>query len=136
MEYLSIFFLGIFSVILTIRYKRFCLGDFIEIRWNHQPMLFIAIVGLFCLCAIVCLFNVLAMFSRAVLSDECLKILNTIASSSFCFVFLAIFIMVKKITIKKKIYTWEENPFIRSLFVVAAFLLSFSFLKDLLALFF
>lgn len=135
MEYLSIFLISLVTATLTIRCKRFWLGDFIEIRWNNQPVLFILVAGLLYLCAIDGLFNGLSMFSSTVFSDDFLKKLNTIVSFSFCFVFLIVFIMVKKITIKKKNYTWEENSLIRSIFVVVPFFLSVFFLREYLLYF-
>ncbi len=122
------FFLAIYFVIA----KRVMIGDFAEIRWNDQPILFVVVIVLFCLCAFDGFCGILSIFNWAFFSEEDQKILDGFTSFLFSFVLFLMFVLVKKIVIKKKGFTWKETPLIRSSFVVVFFVISVYFLMRII----
>ena len=118
MEFYLFFPLYFFIAFYCIRVKRASIGDFVEIRWDDQPVLFLSVVFLSLLCAVDGFCNILSIFKHPIISDEKLKIIDDATTLFLALVTLAIFIWVKKFTIRKKDYTWKETPLVRSSFVV------------------
>ena len=117
MDFYLFFPLYLFIAIYCIRVKRASIGDFVEIRWDNQPILFLSVVFLSLLCAVDGFCNILSIFKHPIISDEKLKIIDDATTLFVFLVTLAIFIWVKKFTIRKKDYTWKETPLVRSSFV-------------------
>ena len=120
MDFYLFFPLYLFIAIYCIRVRRAYIGDFVEIRWDNQPILFLSVVFLSLLCAVDGFCNILSIFRHPIISDENLKIIDDATAILFSLVTLAIFVWVKKFRIKKKDYTWKETPIIRAFFVLVS----------------
>lgn len=120
MDFYLFFPLYLFIAIYCIRVKRASIGDFVAIRWDDQPVLFLSVVFLSLLCAVDGFCGILSIFKDSLISDEDMKILDDVTVFLIFFVSLVVFVWAKKLTIKKKDYTWKEGLLVRSSFVVVS----------------
>ena len=136
MEFYLFFPVYLILAIYCSRHKRIWVGDFIEIRWKNQPILFVLGVVVLYLCALDGFCNIVALFERFpsiqpyVLSKEKLELLDAVTASLFVIDFAVVPIFARKFTIKKKDYTWKETPWIRGAFGLICLLIFVFCIED------
>ena len=136
MEFYLFFPVYLILAIYCSRHKRIWVGDFIEIRWKNQPILFVLVIVALYLCFFDGFSNCLALFARFpafqpfILSKENLELLDAITASLFLIDFAVVPIFIGKFTIKKKGYTWKENPWIRSVLGLTCLLICVFSIED------
>ncbi len=121
MDDLILFLLCLFLVKSAVKRKSMG-GDFIEIRWDKQPKLFISIVFALCLIALDSLCHILVFLPFDLLREQ----LDLVDSISY---FIASVVALVVCVSENNHFTWKEHPLVKSASLVILLYISVFFLK-------
>jgi len=121
---------------MICRSRHVVLGDFIEIQWKKQPLMFVAVVIVFCVFLIDAFFNILNLFEVSSFIKEKINLIDWVSFFTSSFVITIALTLENEVTIMKKNYTWNEKPFIRGAFLFIPVCFSVFFLKKISLLIF
>lgn len=135
MDDISLFIVCLLAISMFCRSKRIALGDFFEIRWKEQPLLFGTVITIFCLFALDSFCHILGFFVPFNFIRENLDLIDYIIYF-ICFSLVsAAFLLIDKIAIKKNDSLWEKHPLVWLIFAIIPLFLSVFFLKKVIFLF-
>lgn len=133
MDDVSLFLVCVLAISTICRNKRILFGDFFEIHWKKQPIMFVAVVIAICSFMFDALFSLLNLFVAFNFSEDDMFFIDCIFFFASSFVVAIAFAIEGEITVMKKNYTWQDAPLIRSSILVAFLSISFFFLKRLVS---
>ena len=129
MDYISLFLVCLLAISMFCRSKRIALGDFFEIRWKNQPVLFGAVIAIFCLFALDSFCHILGFFVPFDFIRENLDLIDCIIYFICSSLVSAAFLLINKIAIAKNDSLWMKYPIVWLIFAIIPLFLSVFFLK-------